>query len=824
MAALAGVVFSAALLEGKDILLDDLENVITSPTPKAGCWSQDTGVTISTETSYQGRQSLRYESAEAVLGGAYIGFSRSVMKDWNRYGKLKVRVRCTDPNHGTVLIQLVAYKETNEYAGALTHVLLAAGETTLGWKEVEWDISRFDLTRMDTLSFYSYDREGGAFKWRKKQKLIMFIDDIRLAEPDPDDVRGATFEDVTEQLGLKKIGDAHASWADYDNDGYVDLSVVNPLYHNNKGKEFTGVNFNYHKSVWGDYNNDGALDFFSYYEREVREHDGTPLFTKVSLPAELREGNTRMDDTRGASWADYNGDGYIDLYLGGALHPNSGRVSPDALLFNDGDGTFTYASGWSGPTTYARGVTSCDFDEDGDQDIYVSNYWLQANLLWLNRGPDNSRDMGSFTNVAAAYNATGGNGHSVGSAWGDLDNDGHFDLFAGNFSHPGQPQSRFLKNLGPFDEAQDRPGGSYRFEDKGQCGLAWQESYASPALGDYDNDGDLDLYFTTIYPGDHCVLYRNDGNWKFTDVTAAENLGGLGTTYQAAWADFDNDGDLDLVSDGKLLRNSGNSNHWLAVRLQGDGKSVNRAAIGAQARIRLDGRTLTRQVEGGTGEANQNELKLHFGLGGIGDPVDVVVTWPNGTTQKMTTAVDRSVVIKMQNPSLAIDDLEAKRLVGWTTASMVSRDGANRDAAEPLCSISLNTDPEFVKQGEHSMKLTCWAIDPKNEINGYVLVYKHLPRAPVATTDVLSMWVYNGQADSRGSISVNLLIDGGRRVSAGIPVDFKGWKRFTFGPADWTGKEKWDDLWTNLTLAQFICNGNFTVYLDDLKFVAAASE
>ena len=221
-------------------------------------------------------------------------------------------------------------------------------------------------------------------------------------------------------------------------------------------------------------------------------------------------------------------------------------------------------------------------------------------------------------------------------------NDGNFDLFAGNFSHPGQPQSRFLENLGS--------GGAtpYSFNDRGTGGLAWQESYASPALGDYDNDGDLDLFFTTVYSGDNPVLYRNDGNWNFTDVTATEGLSGLGQTYQAAWADFDSDGDLDLVTDGKMFVNNEsqtNTNHWLKVKMAGNGTTINRAAIGSEVRINVGGQILTRQVEGGTGAGNQNDLTLHFGLGSHAGPVPLEVRWPDGTVE--TTIADPDQMVEL---------------------------------------------------------------------------------------------------------------------------------------------------------------------------------
>jgi len=447
---------------------------------------------------------------------------------------------------------------------------------------------------------------------------------------------GQTFEDKTNDLfGAPTITNANSAWGDYDNDGWPDLYAFYELWRNDGGAGFVpGPAIPTSWGIFGDFDNDGYLDIFGF-SHKVYRNDQSGGFIEQAFPV-LTGGATR-----GASWADHDNDGYIDLYVGAYETP---AYQPDSIVHNNGGTSFTAEEVEVGNDAFgnpwydcpARGVTSCDFDEDGDIDVYVSNYRVEANLLWLNDG------SGNFTNVGFTYGVAGdydgwiySYGHTIGSAWGDLDNDGHFDLFVGNFSHPDawQDRPKFYRNLGP--------AGSYHFEDKSAtAGLAWQESYATPALGDYDNDGDLDLFFTTVYPGNFPVLYRNNGDWTFTDVTAAEGLAGLGPTYQAAWADFDRDGDLDLATGGKLFLNktieNGSTNNWLEVRLVGDGDTVNMDAVGAQVRISVDGKTLTRQVEAGTGEGNQNEMLLHFGLGSYGGPVDLEILWPGGETETVS--------------------------------------------------------------------------------------------------------------------------------------------------------------------------------------------
>ena len=447
------------------------------------------------------------------------------------------------------------------------------------------------------------------------------------------------FVDRTADLGLQ-IGADAGCWADLNNDGWVDLCTSGVVWQNNAGKGFTKL-ADVGAAVAADFDNDGWIDLFSWGALKLYRNQEGKGFQEFPLP-ELPQ-----TVSRGACWGDFNGDGFVDLFIGGYEDWDRDITWPTLLLINEQGSTFRIA--WRDQQYRARGVTACDFDQDGDLDVYVSNYRLQPNRLWVNDGKGNFRDAAPDLNAVATSDGFAG-GHSIGAVWGDFDNDGLFDLFAGNFAHQDdrgdQPKSRFLKNRGN--------SAGWKFEDRGPCGVFYQESYATPSAGDYDNDGRLDLFFTTIYGvasfsrPNFPVLYRNAGSFQFVDQTAKSQVGGLPPTYQAAWADFDNDGDLDLLAGGKLFENRTTGASWLKVRLHGDGKIVNRSAIGAQVRIKIGDQTYTRQVEAGTGEGNQNDLALHFGLKDHNTPVSLDILWPGGRTQKVNDVpVNRKIEISV---------------------------------------------------------------------------------------------------------------------------------------------------------------------------------
>lgn len=434
------------------------------------------------------------------------------------------------------------------------------------------------------------------------------------------------FKDRTIDLKLQ-IPNGAACWADLNNDGWTDLAFAGSVWRNDAGKSFTKV-ADVGGTIAADFDNDGLIDLFSWSQLGLFRNAGDMKFESVSLP-ELPK-----TVSRGACWGDFDSDGFVDLWIGGYEDWNAGITWPYVVLLNNAGKSFTVAK--SGSVYRTRGVTACDFDQDGDVDVYLSNYRLQPNQLFVSDGKSGFNDEAAGRGVVATSPGFGG-GHSIGAAWGDFDNDGLMDLFAGNFAHQDgrgdQPKSRFLKNAGPDN--------GFKFEDRGPCGVHYQESYATPAVGDYDNDGILDVFVTTVYGvasfgrPNHPVLFRGNGQFAVTNANASAQLPNLPPTYQAAWADYDNDGDLDLLSAGKLFENQGTNNSWLKIKLTGDGKTVNRAAVGAQVRITIENKTYTRQVEAGTGEGNQNDLNLHFGLGSHTDPVTLQILWPNGAKQQV---------------------------------------------------------------------------------------------------------------------------------------------------------------------------------------------
>jgi hypothetical protein len=479
---------------------------------------------------------------------------------------------------------------------------------------------------------------------------------------------------------------------DYDNDGWLDIFLVNGtrlegfakgqepvshLFKNNRDGTFTDVTAKagVGHSGWGqavcigDYDNDGFEDLFvSYFGKNVLYHNnGDGTFTDVSEKAGVA-GNGRRWNT-GCAFVDYDRDGkldlfvanYIDLDLATAPVPESGpclykgvtvacgppglKGGKNILYHNNGDGTFTDVSENSGILqangTFGLGVLTADFDNDGWPDIYVAND-STASALYQNK------KNGKFVDIAleagCALSADGKPQAGMGVSAADYDLDGNLDIVKTNFA--GDTPSLY-HNLGKAN-----------FEDTTfAAGLGLHTKYLGWGCGffDMDNDGWPDILICNghVYPeveqltteagyAQRKLLYKNLRNGHFADVSLQ---GGAGISEAvaargAAFGDFDNDGDIDVVVNTvndfpQLLRcDSRTGNNWIKVRTIGT--KSNRSGIGARLKCVTKPAAETKpheqidEVRSGGGYFSQNDLRIHFGLGKA-DKVDLLeVHWPSG--------------------------------------------------------------------------------------------------------------------------------------------------------------------------------------------------
>jgi hypothetical protein len=469
-----------------------------------------------------------------------------------------------------------------------------------------------------------------------------------------------TFRDFSEESGLKHVQAAFFVFADVDNDGDQDC--------------FAGLDISLGGETSALYLNDGRGHFTK------KENSGLEI---ASLAAN-------------AVFADFNGDGKLDLYVG---RGGTTDAVPDMLFFGNGDGTFTDVSKNLGvrPAQPTNGVVACDYDNDGDLDIFVSHYGVSTelgwNALWENDG------AGHFENVARERGfhalATGnywlsGTGHGTSvesedpSKWTgnngfgidcqDIDGDGNMDIWLAAISHPVESDlsrkwsdpTKLLLNQGA--------AGGFAFKNVFlERGLPFNEGDIDAAAIDFDNDGRVDLAVTRDekYEGGYGApdqkawfgLMRQETDGKFTSVGLTSGINDpSGATdrmkagQNMAWADIDGDGDLDLLVGGRdnggqgranfLFENTiGDKNGWVGVRLRGDGKRVNRDAIGARVTLSIGERRFVREVKSSRGTYSSADSRaLLFGIGdqgceGTTSRVSLDVRWPTGETMHLDPGV-----------------------------------------------------------------------------------------------------------------------------------------------------------------------------------------
>jgi hypothetical protein len=448
------------------------------------------------------------------------------------------------------------------------------------------------------------------------------------------------------------------AWADYDADGFQDLFVINNnpnqsknnfLYLNNGDGTFTRVldgpvvndGGTSYGCTWGDFDNNGFPDLFvaNYDENNfLYANNGDSTFTKVTQGRIVSDGGR----STGSAWTDYDNDGWLDLYV-------CNRDQANFLYHNNGDGTFTRITTGAIATDVANssGCAWGDYDNDGWLDLVVANV-LTPNCLYHNDG------NGTFTKITVGPVVTD-TSRGNGASWGDMDNDGDLDLMVATGVLGMYNDLLYLNNGdGTFTKIIDSPVVN---DATWAGGSAW---------GDFDSDGDLDL-FVGGYDG-HNRLYENDGFGTFTSIDTGIVVTDGNYTMGAAWADYDNDGDLDLFtakndyfggSDNALYRNDGTGNNWLWVRCVGT--VSNRSAIGARVQALADIRGAdvrqTREISAqtGGGTSGQSSLLAAFGLGDASIVDTLVVRWPSGIVQTLTS-VAVNQILTVTEPQTAVEE------------------------------------------------------------------------------------------------------------------------------------------------------------------------
>jgi hypothetical protein len=406
-------------------------------------------------------------------------------------------------------------------------------------------------------------------------------------------------------------------------------------------------------AAWGDYDNDGDLDLFLANRGSASlllRNDGGSF---VDATPGLLGGS---GDGAGAAWGDFDNDGILDLYAA-----NDGA---NALFRGLGGGLFEDATaGALGDAGDCRSAPWGDFEDDRRLDLFLVNQG-SADRLLRNEAP------GPFAD--ATYPPLGDTGSGSAAAWGDYDSDGDVDLY---LTHETPGLSRLYRNegfgmfadatagplagsaagamavWGDFDNDGDldlfrvgaAPGTSELLRNDGggvftavAGGPTNEAPGRSAAWGDIDNDGDLDLYIGCDGPN---RLYRNDGGGAFVEIES-EALGDAGDARSVVFGDYDNDGDLDLLvanADGpnRLFRNDAASrgNHWVHLNLEGT--ASNRSAVGARVRIAAGGLAQVREVSGGEG-SGQGSLTAEFGLGAASLIDTITIFWPSGYVEFLT--------------------------------------------------------------------------------------------------------------------------------------------------------------------------------------------
>ena len=503
------------------------------------------------------------------------------------------------------------------------------------------------------------------------------------------------------QKYLPETTGAGCAFLDYDNDGWMDIYLVNSgqcdffdptpplrnaLYRNNRDGTFTDVTEKagvpgggYGQGVAvGDYDGDGFPDLYvTQYGRSILYHNnGNGTFTDVTEKA----GVSAPGWSSSAVWFDYDNDGRLDLFVCRFVDFDKGKNLPCAagdspgyciprlykpmtswLFHNNGDGTFTDVSKASGIGNFlgkAWGAVAADLNNDGLMDLFVANDTVQ-NFLFVNKGNGKFEEIGAEAGVAYSDAGRPRSGMGVDSA--DFNQDGWMDLFVANIDHEFYSLYQNNHDL-TFDDQALSAGVAKPTRLMSGWGLKFF---------DYDNDGDLDLFLANGNPDDLIQVFHKDvgyeeplllfhGNGKTFENVSANSGPLFSQTFSArglAVGDFDNDGAVDvLVSCNNeaplLLRNKvGAQNHWLGIKLVGTKSNID--AIGARITYQAGDLKRIRTKVGGGSFMSSHDPRLVLGVGKQTAIDWIEIKWPkpSGTVQRIPNPpIDRYITIREGQP------------------------------------------------------------------------------------------------------------------------------------------------------------------------------
>jgi hypothetical protein len=453
---------------------------------------------------------------------------------------------------------------------------------------------------------------------------------------------------------------------DYNNDGWPDLFVgrhgtLSALYRNDHGTNFvketsgpiaTTLIGSAHAAAWADYDNDGWPDLVVANLKDPR-FPSTYLFHGLGNGSFEQVLSGPLTNASGrsvaVSWADYTGDGLLDLFVGrGAVVLDV----PDTLYRNDGPAGFSVDTNLTFAALRTDQGIWGDFDGDGDLDLLVVHAGLEGNTLYRNNGQGRLEVVqgSGLTQL----------GQSGGAAWGDFDNDGYLDLIVINWGYTNPPSTNFFYHNngdGTFTQITNGP-------------IATELGYfMSCSWVDFDNDGWLDLFVAADPVGDprglRNRLYHNQGDGTFVRMTGGQLVTDSARFAGSAWLDYDNDGFPDvLVACGSiwtpqpsaLYHNNGNTNAWIKLRCVGT--VSNRSAIGTtirlKARIAGTDRWQMRQILGTEGWLSFNDLTQIIGLGDATVVDTLRIEWPSGIVQELRNVPVRQTLVIVEQTTLSI--------------------------------------------------------------------------------------------------------------------------------------------------------------------------